>query len=177
MEKTTVSNNTIQYQYFPKNKQIPKDLYNIVEVFKSNNDSICSFNNQLNSDAVLKIVSDDLTNLGFEIERSKKQKDQIIVPVLFGENGKIEKFFKADGYHKDKKIVIEVEAGRGKTAYQFLKDLFEACMMSEVDYLTIAVRNVYRKNRDFDKVISFFNTLYASQRLILPLKGILIIGY
>ncbi|AEW21273.1 hypothetical protein BFO_0629 [Tannerella forsythia 92A2] len=49
--------------------------------------------------------------------------------------------------------------------------------MSDVDYLVIAVRNIYRKNQDFEKVISFFNTLYASGRLILPLKGILIIGY
>lgn len=78
---------------------------------------------------------------------------------------------------KKKKIVIEVEAGRAVTNYQFLKDLFQACVMSDVDYLVIAVRNIYRKNQDFEKVISFFNTLYASGRLILPLKGILIIGY
>lgn len=89
----------------------------------------------------------------------------------------MEQSFDADGYHKEKKIVIEVEAGRAVTNYQFLKDLFQACVMSDVDYLVIAVRNIYRKNQDFEKVISFFNTLYASGRLILPLKGILIIGY
>lgn len=27
---------------------------------------------------------------------------------------------------------------------QFLKDLFQACMMQDVDYLVIAVRNEYR---------------------------------
>jgi hypothetical protein len=70
-----------------------------------------------------------------------------------------------------------VEAGRGVTNYQFLKDLFQACMMHEVSYLAIAVRNKYRNSHDYEKVQTFFETLYASQRLTLPLKGRLIIGY
>lgn len=69
---------------------------------------------------------------------------------------------------------------------QFLKDLFQACMMQDVDYLVIAVRNEYkiktknnmeRTNYDFEEVCKFFDALYASDRLQLPLKGILIIGY
>jgi hypothetical protein len=75
------------------------------------------------------------------------------------------------------KTVIEVEAGRAVTNYQFLKDLFQACMMHEVDFLVVAVRNTYSKNKDFQNVINFFNTLYASERLVLPLEGVLIIGY
>lgn len=50
-------------------------------------------------------------------------------------------------------------------------------MMQEIDYLVIAVRNIYRTQKDFDTVTLFFDTLYASNRLLLPLKGILIIGY
>ena len=169
--------NTTQFQYFPKNNQIPGYLQNIVNVFNTNSSSICSLHNELDSNTVLRIVSNGLISLGFEIERSKKREDKIQVPVLFGKNGKMEQSFDADGDHKEKKIVIEVEAGRAVTNYQFLKDLFQSCVMSDVDYLVIAVRNIYRKNQDFEKVISFFNTLYASGRLILPLKGILIIGY
>lgn len=64
---------------------------------------------------------------------------------------------------------------------QFLKDLFQACMMDDVDYLAIAVRNVYEaagaNNRDFERVVNFFETMYASNRMKLPLKGILVIGY
>ena len=92
-------------------------------------------------------------------------------------NGKLEKYFDADAYNEELKTVIEVEAGRAVTNYQFLKDLFQACMMHEVDFLVIAVRNTYRTNKDFQSVITFFDTLQASGRLILPLKGILIIGY
>ena len=49
--------------------------------------------------------------------------------------------------------------------------------MCDVDYLCIAVRNVYRKSKDFEKVCLFFDTLYQSGRLGIPLKGLLIIGY
>ena len=99
------------------------------------------------------------------------------MPVLFGPNGRLEKYFDADGYNEQTKTVIEVEAGRAVTNYQFLKDLFQACMMYEVDFLIIAVRIDYKGNPDFQKVITFFDTLYSSGRLVLPLKGILIIGY
>ena len=60
--------------------------------------------------------------------------------------------------------------------FQFLKDLFQACMMRNVEYLAIAVRNIYKGNRNFESVYRFIDTLYASNRLQLPLKGILIIG-
>ena len=118
-----------------------------------------------------------MEKLGFKIEKSKKSKDRIEVPVLFGRNGKLEKYFLADGFDSKHCSVLEVEAGRAVTNYQFLKDLFEACMMNNVKYLIIAVRNQYRKNKDFESVISFFDTLYASNRIVLPLDGVLIVGY
>ena len=73
--------------------------------------------------------------------------------------------------------MLEVEAGRAVTNYQFLKDLFQACVMDEVDYLGLAVRKVYKSSADFDKVYDFLDTLYTSGRLRLPLKGVLLIGY
>ena len=170
-------NNTIEFQYYPKNSKIPKDLQDVVDVFKYKHSSINSKNHNLVSNEVLNIVSKELVGLGFTIEKSKRSDDRIKVPVLFGKNGIMEKSFDADGYNEDKKIVIEVEAGRAFTNYQFLKDLFQACVMSDVDYLVIAVRCIYRSNPDFEKIITFFDTLYASGRLSLPLKGILVIGY
>lgn len=54
-------------------------------------------------------------------------------------------------------------------------------MMQNVDYLTIAVLNEYRtknkSNNNFDEVCNFFDALYATDRLRLPLKGDLVIGY
>jgi hypothetical protein len=97
--------------------------------------------------------------------------------VLFGRNGVVEKSFEADAWHEKEKMVVEVEAGRGYANNQFLKDLFQACMMHDVDYCGIAVRNRYIDSHDFENVVAFFETLYASNRLRLPLKGVLVVGY
>jgi hypothetical protein len=148
-----------------------------LEVFELNENLISSEVHNYGSNVVLEIIRTQLEELDFQIEKSKRTNDKIKVPVLFGQNGKLEKYFDADGYNKANKTVIEVEAGRAVTNYQFLKDLFQACMMYEVDYLVIAVRKYYRGNPDFQNVITFFDTLYASGRLQLPLKGILIVGY
>lgn len=167
----------ISWQFFPKHKVIPDHLNDILDVFVSNEISISSDCNTLHSNEVLDRIAHDLLELDFKVETSKKSKDKIKVPVLFGLNGKLEKYFDADAYSKDLKTVIEVEAGRAVSNYQFLKDLFQACMMHEVDFLVIAVRKTYGKNKDFEIVNTFFETLYTSQRLVLPLKGVLIIGY
>lgn len=50
-------------------------------------------------------------------------------------------------------------------------------MMHDVDYCGIAVRSRYLDSNDFENVVAFFETLYASNRLRLPLKGLLIVGY
>ena len=75
--------------------------------------------------------------------------------------------------------MLEVEAGRALMNNQFLKDIFQASMMHGVDYCIVAVRNIYQsgKSKDFEKISTFVETMYASDRLNLPLKGILILGY
>ncbi|QYK54291.1 MAG: hypothetical protein KF824_05185 [Fimbriimonadaceae bacterium] len=131
----------------------------------------------MSSNEVLSKISMRLQTLGFEVESGKKADNKISVPVLFGKNGAIFKSFDADAFHKELGIVLEVEAGRAVANNQFLKDLFQACMMQEVQTLCVAVRKNYRGGNDFDTVCKFFETLYASNRLSLPLKEILIIGY
>ncbi len=126
---------------------------------------------------MLTAVRPGLESLGFAVEKSKKNEDLVAVPVLYGVNGRIEKSFEADGYLADTGYVIKVEAGRAVVNYQFLKDFFEACTMVGVDKLCIAVRNQYRTFNDFDRVCKFFEAMYASNRLGIPLSGLLIIGY
>jgi len=168
----------INWQYYPKSHEISKVLMDIIEIFKKNNKSIDSSNHKLSSNDVLSVIRNDLISLGFNVEKGKKATDKIRVPVLFGRNGKLEKSFEADAYNDKSNIVLEVEAGRGYINNQFLKDLFQACVMINVDYLVIAVRNIYlNKNKDFEMIAMFFDTLYSSDRFILPLKGILLIGY
>ena len=167
----------LKYQLFPRSFGITPEVISVINCFESHYDKIKSPANVLNSDSVLKIIRPSLETINFRVEISKSQIDKIKVPVLFSLNNKIDKFFDADAVSADGKIVLEVEAGRAYVNNQFLKDVFQACMMPSVDYLILAVRNDYRGNDDFSKIFQFFETLFINGRLQLPLKGIVLIGY
>ncbi len=167
----------LRYQLFPRSVGLSDELQLIVKCFQSVYDRIKSPENKLNSDGVLGHLRPAFEELGFSIETGKSKGQKIPVPVLFGLNNHIDKSFEADGLSRDGRTVIEVEAGRAVVNYQFLKDIFQACMMHGVEYLVLAVRNDYRGGNDFEKVHSFLETLYISNRLRLPLKGIVLIGY
>ena len=168
----------IVWQYFPKHSPSPDFIRTLVERFESELSGISSHKNVgQSSDAVLAKMRPGLETMGFLVETGKTSDAKIKVPVLYGKNGRVEKAFDADAYHPVEKVVLEVEAGRGVTNYQFLKDLFQACVMQDVEILAIAVRQDYRGSNDFEKVCTFFETIYASNRLTLPLKGILVLGY
>lgn len=167
----------IRYQLFPRSIGINNDLVNLVECFIKNLNEIESENNKNSSNGVLKIIENDLKNIGYNVEGGKSKDLKIEVPVLFGPNNRVDKYFNADAVSINGKIVLEVEAGRAVLNNQFLKDIFQACMMYEVEYLAIAVRNKYRNSDDYEYVYTFLETLYISNRLQLPLKGILLIGY
>jgi hypothetical protein len=167
----------ISWQYFPTSDPAPSHLVDLVSQFQLQHDDISSALHDLNSNAVLATLRPGLLELGYQVELSKVAADKISVPVLFGRNGRISKFFDADAYNAVTRTVLEIEAGRGVANNQFLKDLFQACMMVNVTYLVVAVRNIYRGGKDFERVATFFDTLYASRRLTLPLGGILLIGY
>lgn len=167
----------INWQYFPKSDMPPKVALNIVSAFEEADERIDSFKHELSSNSVLDEVCDSLGKYDFLVEQGKKKSEKIHVPVLFGLNGKLEKYFDADAFNKKAGFVLDVEAGRAVDNNQFLKDLFQACMMHDVKYLGVAVRNTYRNKNDFDRVIKFIDTLYSSNRLKLPLEGILILGY
>ena len=167
----------MKWTFFPKYKRITDDMLQVVEAFQENDAAICSDTHTLVSDEVLQSVSESLENIGYTVEKSKRDKDKIKIPVLYGECGKPSLNFEADAFNGGTKIVIEVEAGRAVTNYQFLKDFFEACCMDSAEYLCIAVRLQYKASADYRKVCDFFEAMYASNRFQVPLKGILVIGY
>ena len=173
-----MSKHKIVWQHFPKHSPCSDFLTRVIGCFDAVSTEIASLENVGQaSNEVLAKVRRGLQELGFAVETSKTSEGKIKVPVLYGANGKIEKAFEADAYHVKEKTVVEVEAGRGVTNYQFLKDLFQACVMQDVDYAVIVIRQDYRGSDDYSKVVTFIETIYASNRLILPLKGLLIIGY
>src|ERR1700758_4190254 len=124
----------IPWQYFPTSDPAPQHLLDLVSQFELKGDEIASETHDLNSNAVLSVLRPGLVGIGYRVETSKAAVDRINVPVLFGRNGRIQKSFDADAYNRDERTVLEIEAGRGVVNNQFLKDLFQACMMVDVDY-------------------------------------------
>lgn len=167
----------IEYQFFPRSLGLSDEMEAVVDCFKSVEKKISSDGNELTSNQVLAFLRPALRKLGYAVESGKKRDEKIDVPVLFGRNNSVDKSFYADALSADRRIVVEIEAGRAVDNNQFLKDLFQACMMFEVEYLILAVRNKYRNQPDFERICTFFETLYISNRIKLPLKGILLIGY
>lgn len=173
----------INYQFFPRSRGVTNEIDAIINCFKTVDAN--KKKEHLKSNEMLSLLRPFLEELGFRVEQGKKEKEKIDVPVLFGENNTIDKSFYADALSNDGRIVIEVEAGRAVFNNQFLKDIFQACMMFEVEYLVIAVLNEYhfkvngneRISHDYESIRTFLETLYVSNRLQLPLKGILLIGY
>ncbi|MBK9527488.1 MAG: hypothetical protein IPO41_04030 [Acidobacteria bacterium] len=167
----------LRYQFFPRSIAVTQNIAEIIQCFQRNFERINSEENNYSSNEVLEILRTDLSDTNFTVETGKKDENKIKVPVLFGLNNKIDKSFNADALSADGKIVIEVEAGRAVDNNQFLKDIFQASMMFGVEYLVIAVRNDYRGGDDFQKIYTFLETMYISNRITLPLNGILLIGY
>jgi hypothetical protein len=160
----------IDWQYYPKSRQAPKLLVETVKLFEACLPRIDSARNELKSNEVLACLKEGLKALEFDVEKGPRISDSVSVPVLFGRRGAIGKSFKADAFHRAAGVVLEVEAGRAVVNNQFLKDFFQACMMADTKFLIIAVRLIYRGQQDFKRVLAFFDTLYGSGRLRLPLK-------
>lgn len=170
----------INFQFFPRSHGVTKEIKAVIDCFKEIETTLSDGTHRVSND-VLALLRPHLEACGYNVEKGKGRDEKIDVPVLFGENNAIDKPFYADAFNKDHNIVIEVEAGRAVRNNQFLKDIFQACMMFEVEYLVIAVLNEYSGggvvSHDYQEVKTFLETLYISNRLKLPLKGILLIGY
>jgi hypothetical protein len=167
----------IQFQFFPRSVGMTEPIASVVECFRKADEEIASPKNNLSSNGVLKVIRPHLEIAGYRVELGKNRDQKIKVPVLFGLNNTIDKYFDADAISADGKIVVEIEAGRALDNYQFLKDVFQASLMYGVEYLVVAVRNHYRGTRTFERIAVFLETLYVSNRIQLPLRGILLIGY
>lgn len=174
----------INNQFFPKNKRCPQHIKAIIDVFIKNENDISSSGDQtkyLKSNDVLKILTNDFLSLGYEVERKDLKTNHSIVikktiPVSKGEVN-----YYLDAFNSNNNTIIEIEAGRATDNHQWMKDLFESLAIPGINYLIIAVKNVYTKTnksqQDFKTVTNEIEAIYNNNNVHLPLKGILIVGY
>lgn len=171
----------IRWRVYPASQRPGPLVEQIAEVFRAQQSLIGTPPNKPRSDTVLAAVSEGLQALGFEVETSKQAK--IRVPVLYGENGMPLKTFEVDAWHPGAKAIIEVEAGIAVDARKIYQDLFEAMALPDVDFCCIAVQNAYHPARktsaidDFSRSDRILETLFASNRIALPLATVMLIGY
>ena len=170
-----MSETSFVFKYFPEGEP-PSHLKSILEIFAIPETRIDSSQGRLSSNEVLSILRKDLENIGFRVETSKKKKDKIKKSVPWGENSLLN--FELDAFQESTRTMLEVEAGATFIKNAFFRNLFRACIIPSTDYLVLAFRCTYAKRKnEFKEVCKHLYALYKSDRLKLPLKGILVIGY
>src|SRR5580698_8999616 len=102
----------IHFQFYPRSVGLTEQIAAVVQCFEEVTDDISSPEHALSSDKVLQLVRPNLELAGFKVETGKNRNQKIKVPVLFGLNNTIDKYFDADAVSLDGKVVIEIEAGR-----------------------------------------------------------------
>lgn len=168
-----------QWKSYPVNLPAPPWTEDVLACFRKVRKDIDSTKNHgVSSNDALAAVSPGLQAMGFEIEQGP---DRISRPVLFEENGEVAIEYHVDGFHPDHGAVLEVEAGRGAANNADYRDLIRASLMVDSQYLILAMMVEYhagsQTTRSYNNTRKRIDAIYASDRLRLPLDGILLIGY
>ena len=174
---------TIRFTCFPQTAPPPDFVPRIIGVFQKHEGAIATRDSKtgLKSDQLLDILRGDLEALGFEVEKSKKDKDRIIRPVFFGEDGKPIKTYSVDAFHAEWRCGLEIEAGRAIGGNAIYRDLVQSLVMVHLDHLCLAVANAYRyghstETHDYETTLNVATALYGHSRMKMP-YGLTVIGY
>ena len=107
----------IEWQYYPKSDKATESLLDLLKVFEAHEHEISSGSYSLPSNSVLALLAPDLRAAGYRVELGKKSGERVHVPVLFGRNGKLEKYFDAFVYVANwgtREFYISPPAGIGR---------------------------------------------------------------
>ena len=93
--------------------------------------------------------------------------------------------YEVDGFEPVEGIALEVEAGRGARGNAVYRDLIEGSLLVDARFLVLAVLQEYRHQtsgrptvvKSYADARNVLDAIYASNRLVLPFEGVLLIGY
>ncbi|MCL6284901.1 hypothetical protein M3P21_15320 [Ruegeria sp. 2012CJ41-6] len=176
----------IRFSTFPRTRA-PRDFVaSVTSVFEKHHSEIGTIDLQkgLTSDAVLSILRDDLMELGWDVERGKRADQKVKRPVFFGENALPDLQYEVDAWHADWRSGLEVEAGRAWMGNAIYRDLIQALVMVDMDFLFLAVPLNYKYrtggretiSRDYDNTIAVSEALFGHSRIEMPFD-LCVIGY
>ena len=86
----------IRYQFFPRSRGVTEEIQKVIDCFKVVENEIDSSTKNLVSNDVLTVVRPHIERNGYKVEKGKSDEEKIDVPVLFGQDNKIDKSFYAD---------------------------------------------------------------------------------
>lgn len=175
---------SIEYYCYPLTQRHPPIAEDIAQVFQTHESELSteklSQETSLKSDQVLETVRPGLEDLGFNVETGKKAKEKVHHPATFRKNGEYGQSFEVDGYHKEEKCLIEVEAGRAWDSNHTHRNLIRAMTMVDVEILVMAVPHKYKHTNSttkaFEKSREIVETLYRTGRVDVPFSLVLL-GY
>lgn len=171
------------WSYFPRHARPAEWVDGLVQVFEEAQSNIDSTSHKkMESDTVTQFIREPLETLGWEVERGKKKEQKIARPVLFGDNGVPVVQYEIDGWHPEHRAVLEIESGRAVMGNAIYRDLIRTSLIQGADYLVLGVRTSYsygtvKDQNDYEKTRDQLEAIYASGRLHLPFKGMLLIGW
>jgi hypothetical protein len=184
LRRVTVAAPYPRWKFYPTRLGAPDWARGVIDVFAQAQPHIDSRRHSgVTSDNALETLRPGLEADGFEVEHGKRHDQKLHRPVLFGEEGEIVVKYEVDAYHRDHRVVVEVEAGRGAANNADYRDLVRASLMVDADFLVLAMMLSYRSGEAGQEIRSYTRTrdridaIYASERLMLQLKGILLVGY
>jgi hypothetical protein len=170
------------WKFYPSRSPAPEWVVKVVGAFSDAGSNIDSRSKHgVTSDAALAHLRPALVALGFEIEAGKTASGKIRRPVLFGESGRPVVAYEVDGFHPELGIVLEVEAGRGAAGNADYRDLVRTSLIVDAEYLILGMMLEYKTGkatmRSYERTRDQIDAIYASERLRLPFKGVLLVGY
>ena len=176
----------IRFTTFPRTQVPPHFISKVVEIFDKHGKHIgtSATKKGLTSNETLKVLRNDLIELGFDVEAGKRKNDKIRRPVFFGENAQPDLQYEIDAWHPEWKAGLEIEAGRAWMGNAIYRDLVQALVMVETDHLLLAVQNAYHysasnrsmTSRDYRHTVSVAQALYGHSRIRMP-YSLCVIGY
>lgn len=172
--------------FFPRSTRPPEWVQSIQSAFvKAKEDVDSTKPTHRTSNEVLRILRPHLETMGFKVESGKRMGEKLHRPVFFGEMGAPSVKYEIDAYHQEFGIVLEIEAGRSIKGNAIYKDIIQMSLMVDAEYAVIAMPIQYRfasgrrqiVNHSYEEGRKLLDAIWSSERLELPFKGMLLVGY
>ena len=174
-----------RWRYYPRWQSPPPWVNDVVQALRANEAEVDTLATANRSDVALEVLRPGLEAIGFSVEHGKTAAGKLFRPVLFGDNGSVERQYQIDAYNSQTRVALEVEAGRSVLGNAIYWDLIQMSLLVDVSYAVVAIPIEYRyKNKGrqsmtapYRDCTTILEAIYGGRRLELPFDGFLLIGY